>query len=93
MWISSFYFHYSVTGDDSLCGGNNWIAFEDEKCSKLIKQYTNYNDAESACSEERAQTESYLPRLVTIKTTAELNFLTDYVFNTSASKVDVWIGA
>ncbi len=66
----------------AYCVGSEWDSYEDEKCVKLIREYTNRDKAEEICNKERLQTDSFAPTLVSIKSAAEQEFLTNYGFNT-----------
>jgi microcystin-dependent protein len=78
----------------TFCDGSKWIAYKDEKCFKLIiKKWVTYKEAEDICKKERLRTDLYTPRLISIKSATEQEYLTNFVFNTSGVKVNVWIGA
>jgi hypothetical protein len=72
---------------------NGWVSYKDEKCVKLIKVWATHDEAEEICNNERLQADSFLPRLVSIKSTAEEEYLIEFVFVTSGIKINVWIGA
>ena len=75
------------------CGGDNWIAFKDEKCFKLIKKFATGDEARKICNQEYLQSDSSLPTLASINSAAEQEYLTKFIFDTSGIKISVWIGA
>jgi hypothetical protein len=77
----------------TFCDGSEWIAYKDEKCFKLIRKWATHKEAEDICKEERLQTDLYTPRLVSIKSATEQEYLTNFVFDKSGVQVSVWIGA
>ncbi len=79
-------------GTFTYCGGSGWVAYKDEKCFKLIKKWATHDEAETICNQEYFRTDSFVPTLVSIKSSAEQEYLTKFVFNTSDSN-KVWIGA
>ncbi len=79
-------------GTFTYCSGSGWVAFKDEKCFKLIKKWATHDNAEIICNQEYFRTDSFAPTLVSIKSSAEQEYLTKFVFNTPNSN-NVWIGA
>jgi hypothetical protein len=77
----------------TFCYGSEWIAYKDEKCFKLIRKWATHKEAEDICKKERLRTELYTPRLVSIKSATEQEYLTNFVFDKSGVKINVWIGA
>jgi predicted nucleic acid-binding Zn-ribbon protein len=76
----------------TFCGGNDWIAYKDEKCFKIIKTSATHDEAEIICNQD-FRTDSVAPTLVSIKSAAEQEYLTKFVFEISGVEDNVWIGA
>ena len=80
-------------GTSAYCGGNDWVPYKDEKCFKIIEKLATHDEAETICNQEYFRTNSVTPTLVSIKSAAEQEYLTKFVFETSGVVNSVWIGA
>jgi len=90
--ISIFYPTDPSGGTLTYCDGSGWVAYKDEKCFKLIKKWATFDEAEIICNQEYSRTDSYSRTLVLIKSSAEQEYLTNFVFDSPYSN-NVWIGA
>jgi len=76
---------------NSNCDGDNWIAYGNEKCFKLVKNHVSRDQAEEVCNKLGLVTDASVPTLASIHSPDEYEFLTKHVFNSSDS--NIWIGA
>lgn len=74
------------------CPGENWIAYKDEKCFKLIKTFTNGNQARTLCQGEKLHDDQLAPTLASIHSAEEQEFLNNFIFKTNKLQSNVWIG-
>jgi hypothetical protein len=75
------------------CYGKEWVAYKDEKCFKLIEENVERDKAEENCNKGFFKNDLFIPTLVSIKSAAEQQFLTKFVFDISGAVENVWIGA
>lgn len=72
------------------CGGNGWIAYENEKCFKLIEEHTTRDKAAEACGRQSSVTDQFASTLASIHSSAEQDFLLKNIFNSSIAN-NIWI--
>ena len=80
-------------GTSAYCGGNDWVPYKDEKCFKISEKLATRDEAETICNQEYFRTDSVAPTLASIKSAAEQEYLTKFIFETSGVDNNVWIGA
>ncbi|KAJ6649710.1 Lithostathine-2, partial [Pseudolycoriella hygida] len=83
------------TSADTPCEGDDWFAFEHEKCFKLVQKTATRYEAERICNADRVLSDdiSLFATLATIKSSAEQTFLSELISQKSVRENDVWIGA
>jgi len=84
----------SITEDSrSPCGDSSWVTYKDEKCFKLIDDFKTYDKAKEICNQQLLYTDSSTPTLVSIKSTAEQEYLNKFLFEKMQVMETVWIAA
>jgi hypothetical protein len=76
----------------SPCGDENWVTYKDEKCFKLIDDFKTRDEAEKICN-QLLYTDLSIPTLVSIKSTAEQDYLNEFLYNQLKIVDTVWIAA
>lgn len=74
-----------------LCEGEGWIPYSNIKCFKLIKQYVPKPLANQICGSVALPTEAYPPRLASIRSEEEQEFITELLTNITKSAINIWI--
>jgi hypothetical protein len=76
--------------DSSLCPSDDWVAYTDSKCFKIVRTYSDGSNATDICQAEGSEGPPIT--LATIRSSLEQQFLTEYVFNTSELQSSLWFG-
>lgn len=74
----------------SPCGGDDWIAYKNDKCFKLVKQNGNGSQAGEICRQLLGSVTDF--SITTLTSTEEREFLMKHVYNTSdSSSTENWV--
>ncbi|CAG2102107.1 unnamed protein product [Medioppia subpectinata] len=75
------------------CGCNGWVPYGNEKCYRVFNTTDPKTYAESGEYCGALKQDPYVPTLAIVKSADEHRFLVDYLSDTFANGIDVWIGA